>query len=104
MSDFAHCNRKLKWCAGPSLQIAHQQAWIGWYDSGSAELFCGRRVPDIQVVVQRGRREPELPGCEISLHRIKPMKNRILMVVLSIASTAAAGCAGLDHHSSITEP
>jgi hypothetical protein len=32
------------------------------------------------------------------------MKNRILMVVLSIAATAAVGCAGFDHHSSVTEP
>lgn len=32
------------------------------------------------------------------------MKNRILVVVLSIAATAAAGCAGFDHQSSLAEP
>jgi len=32
------------------------------------------------------------------------MKNRILMVVLSIAATAAVGCAGFERHSSLTEP
>jgi hypothetical protein len=35
---------------------------------------------------------------------ITHMKNRILMVVLSIAATAAVGCAGLERHSSLTEP
>jgi hypothetical protein len=32
------------------------------------------------------------------------MMNRILMIVLSIAATAAVGCTGFDRHSSITEP
>ena len=31
------------------------------------------------------------------------MKNRILMLALSIAATAAVGCTGFDHHSSVTE-
>jgi hypothetical protein len=32
------------------------------------------------------------------------MKNRILMIVLSMAATAAVGCTGFEHHSSGTEP
>jgi hypothetical protein len=32
------------------------------------------------------------------------MKNRILLVVFSIAAVAAAGCAGFEHKSSLTSP
>jgi hypothetical protein len=71
MSDFVDSQPKLKWCAAAAVRSAHQQALIGWYDSGSAELFCGQRVPDnYQVVLQLGRTKPALHGCDISLHRI----------------------------------
>jgi hypothetical protein len=32
------------------------------------------------------------------------MKNRILLVVCTVVAVAAAGCAGFDHQSSLTEP
>ena len=32
------------------------------------------------------------------------MKNRILLVVCTVVTVAAAGCAGFDHQSSLTEP
>jgi hypothetical protein len=43
-------------------------------------------------------------GMETKPHRIKPMKNRILLIVVSIAASAAVGCAAFERKSSLTEP